>query len=187
MHRLWKLGWLCSSAVVLLASTASPQTLGRTEVFLGSAGDERAVSLSRDGAATIRGSATLDYTTFAYELLAFLTKEVLSDSPEEYPESSIGSRLSGPMPEGPSEFGSHCLTIVTRIGSAVPFLSGKGSELAGGNGPALDDVARAAAAALALRRAWSDFDKDAPGDRRSVSVKPKLGTDKVGISLTFRW
>ncbi len=134
-----------------------------------------AESTDRDGTLETNPAA-LDYATFVLELLAFVAKEVLPDSQDEFPESLIGSRLSDSMPEKRSEFGSHCLTIVTRLGSAVPYLSASNDELGAGS-----------VSPPALRRMWSAFENGAGDDRRDVALNFKVGVNKVGISLTFHW
>jgi len=187
MLRPWGLCCLLSSTLVLLSANASAQRIGTTEVVLASSGEKQAISLFSGDGLTMNGDrATLDYATFVYELFAFVTKEVLSDAGDEYPESPIGSRLSRSMPELRSEFASHCLTVVTQLGSVVPYLSAR-TELGGGSASPLDYLAHAAAAALALRKMWSAVENDAGNNRRGVSLNPKVGTNKVGVSLTFHW
>lgn len=179
----WKLA--CLLSWTLLLATASAQSLGTTEISLVFPDGKRArsPSLPAGNSLTMKGGASpLDYTAFAWELLAFVTKEVLSDSRDEYPGSPIGSRLSASMPEGRSEFGRHCLTVVTGLGDALPF----DVELAGSAVP-LDDLWHAAGGAVAIRRLWSAFEDDAGDDRRSISLKPKVKTNKVALSLTFHW
>ena len=128
----------------------------------------------------------LDYALFATELLAYLTKEVLHDSTDEYDNSLIGSHLSRSMPDPRSEFGSHCLTIVTQLGAAMPFRAGVASF--GADDPStLAYVARAAAAGLALRQIWSAFQNDVEGNRTGVSLNPKVGSRRVGVNLTLHW
>jgi hypothetical protein len=151
------------STLIFLSAIAPAESIGGTEMSL-------------DSAATKHESAALDYATFALELFAFVAKEVLPDSPDEFAESLIGSRLSHSMPEKRSEFGSHCLTIVTRLGSAVPYLSASNDELGAGS-----------ASPPALRRIWSAFENGAGDDRRDVALNFKVGVNKVGISLTFHW
>lgn len=147
-------------------------------MYLASADETRAMSPKGN-------SGTLDYATFVLELLAFVAKEVLPDSQDEFPESLIGSRLSHSMPEQRSEFGSHCLTIVTHLRSAVPYFSASRAELGTSSTSALADPARPTA--LALRRMWSAFENGAADDRRDVSLNFKLGANKLGMSLTFHW
>ena len=130
--------------------------------------------------------AALDYATFALELLAFVAKEALPDSPDEFAESLIGSRLSHSMPEQRSGFGKHCLTIVTRLRAAVPYLSARGTSLGAGSSSPLNDSARAAGAPT-LRKMWSAFESGVEDDRRDVSLNFKVGISKIGVSLTFHW
>ena len=159
MFRQWKPRFFGVGTLVLalLSATASAESSG---------GDE-----------TIETNpATLDYATFVLELLAFVAKEVLPDSQDEFPESLIGSRLSHSMPENRSEFGSHCLTIIARLSSAVPYLSASSTELGAGS-----------ASPLALRSMWSAFETGAVDDRRNVSLNFKVGVNKVGFGLTFHW
>ena len=146
---------LCS--LVFLSATASAQSIDSAEALNGN-------------------SAPMGYATFALELLAFVTKETLPDSEDEFPESLIGSRLSRSMPEQRSEFGSHCLTVVTQLGSALPYLSARSAD---------DSVH--APAAPALRRMWSAFENGAGGVDRDLSLNFKVGANKVGTSLTFHW
>ncbi len=131
-----------------------------------------------------RGPARLDYAVFAYEILAYVAKEVLPDSPEEYFESPIGSRLSRDMPERRSEFGSHCLMVIADFRSS---LSPGGVSSLGTRPGALDYAVEAATAALALRQIWSAFRNDLTRERSGFALDPKVGARKIGLHLTFRW
>src|SRR5262249_49741589 len=83
-------------------------------------GENKAISLLSTGAGTER-SAGVDYGVFATELVAFLTKEVLRESANEFNNTLLGSHLSDSMPDQRSEFGGHCLTIITQLGSQLPL------------------------------------------------------------------
>ena len=133
----------------------------------------------------VASSDSLDYATFATELVAYLTKEVLSDSADEYVASPLGSRWSSSMPDRRSEFGGHCLEIVGQLGSAVPrLMPGLGASSA----PSITTYAlRAATAGLALRQIWSAFEHDVRGDRTGVSLDPKVSARRVGVNLTLHW
>jgi len=172
---------------VVSALPASAHTLRRTEIFLSSAGDGKAVSLLSAGSSDAGGNSIgLDYALFANELVAYLTKEVLPDSANEFDGSLLGSHLSRSLPELHSDFGSHCLKIVTQIGSALPFSTGP-SSVAIDSPSALQYAARAATAGLALRQVWSAFQNDVEGNRSGVSLNPKVSARRVGVSLTFHW
>jgi len=181
---------ICCSALLGLLFLSTPvraQSLGRTEVFLSSAGQAKAMSLYSSGfIAPQPAGPGMDYALFATELVAYLTKEVLPDSPNEYENSLLGSRLSRSMPDSRSEFGSHCLTIVTRLGSALPYAGGASNLVIGGPST-LAYVARAATAGLALRQIWSAFQNDVEGNRTGVSLNPKVGSRRIGVNVTLHW
>jgi hypothetical protein len=162
--------------LTLASATASAQTLGPTEIFLFSGDEERA-------SPTTSGSMEMDYAIFAYELVAFVTKEVIADSREEYPESPLGSRLSGEMTGRSSAFGEHCLTVVSRVGAALPSFS----KVAPDSLTGLGDLLRVASTALAFRQIWSAFKNDVKDDRRGLSLKPKVGAHRVGVNVTLHW
>src|SRR5262249_5080769 len=102
---------LMSSRTKLFQSSASAaaQMLGRPKFSSACTGENDAMSLLSTGAGTER-SAGVDYAVFATELVAFLTKEVVRDSANEFDNTLLGSHLSSSMPDQRSEFGSHCLT-----------------------------------------------------------------------------
>ena len=175
---------LLAWTLVLLSAVASAQEPDRLTMSLAPVGEKPMMSPLPELRLTTESTAPpVDYATFVYELLAFLGKEILSDSREEYPESPIGSRLSPSMPEQRSAFGSHCLTVIARLGSAMSYDFG----FAAGSDLPVDSLSRVATAALMLRRVWSAFDNHARDNRRAVSLRPKVGTNKVRISLTFHW
>ena len=149
-----KLSSLVLWILAVTSSSASAQTLGQREVFLSA------------GETTRSNSAGIDYVTFAYELVAFVTKEILPDSHDEYPESPLGSRLSRDMAERDSAFGKHCLTVVSQVGAALPWFSSR---------------------SLALRQIWSAFKNDVEDNRRGLSLNPKVGAHKIGVNLTLHW
>jgi hypothetical protein len=180
--------------LVLTSAAASAEAFGEREIYLSSGDDERLVSflsggeMTGDRAAWMDGSAftheRIDYSTFAYELIAFVAKEAFSDSDDEYPGSPLGSRLSRDMTVKNSPFGKHCLVVVSQVGRLMPSsLSGLAFARPGG----VDDVLRVASTALALRRIWTAFKSDVEGDRRGFSLKPKVGARRVGVNVTFHW
>ena len=181
---------ICCSAllgVLVFGTPAHGQSLASTEVFLSSAAQSTAMPLYSFGfGAPQIAKPGLDYALFATELIAYLTKEVLPDSPGEYDNSLLGSRLSRSMPDSRSEFGTHCLTIVTRLGSALP-LGGAASTLGVGEPSTLAYVARTAAAGLALRQVWSAFKNNVEGNRAGVSLNPKVSSRRVGVNVTLHW
>jgi hypothetical protein len=181
------LGFATLLAQLATATSVAAQTRGRTELFLSSAAENKAISLLSDGAGPRRAySAEVDYAVFATELLAYLTKEVFRDSANEFDNSLLGTHLSRSMPDQHSEFGSHCLMIIRRIGSqlATPITS---SSLAVDSPAMLDYAARAATAGLALRQVWSAFQNHVEDDRSGVSLSPKVSSRRIGVSVTLHW
>ena len=129
----------------------------------------------------------MDYATFAYELISFITKEILPDSRDEYPESPLGSRLTRDMTERHAAFGEHCLTVVSQVGAALPSFSSSSPDFSIGSPSNLDYLLRVASTALALRQIWSAFKNDVEGNRRGLSLDPKVGAHRVGVNLTLHW
>lgn len=177
---------------MLLASAADaadlrmPLFLSRTRVVLDS---PVAPPLTLFGRADPRDQ--LDYASFAVELLAYVAKELLPDSPDEfYGNSNLPSTWSDSMPETPHDFGGHCLEVVQDIGDAL-------SSNAPADLPAVGDtrstVSRAFAqgvgAALAVHEAYKAIESDIEPDRRSdvFSISPKVGSNKIAVALTLRW
>ncbi|HSD11819.1 MAG TPA: hypothetical protein VLF14_12575 [Candidatus Binatia bacterium] len=168
----------------LSPTSVTAQMLQRTELSLSFSGETKAISLFSTGTGTGH-SAGVDYAVFATELVAFLTKEVLRESADEFDNTLLGSHLSPSMPSQRSEFGSHCLTIITRLGSQLPLPSPSSSMV--GSTSTLDYAVRAVTAGLALRQVWSAFRNHVEDNRSGVSLNPKIGARRVGVKLTFRW
>lgn len=163
---------------------ASAEGMTRTQLFLSSANDSQPLPFFQLGESVGPASGNLDYALFATELAAFLTKEVLHDSSSEYPNSPLGSRWTSSMPNHGSDFGSHCLSIVSNIGSVMPRLT-PGTDLSSPS--AVNYLVRAATAGLALRQIWSAFEHDVRDDRTGVALEPKVSARRVGINLTLHW
>jgi len=144
------------------------------------------ISFLSAGEATRSSAAAVDYATFAYELIAFVTKEILPDSHDEYPESPLGSHLTRNTADPASPFGKHCLIVVSQVGALVPSLSGA-SSFAIGSTSGFDDLLRLGSTALALHQIWSALKNDVEGDRRGFSLNPKVGAHRIGVNLTFHW
>lgn len=174
--------------VLWTATPASAQVLGQIEIFLSSAADRRvATFLGPTPAAAV--APGFDYGRFATELVAYLTKEIVPASAEEYRNSPLGSHLSKTMPLERSEFGTHCLEVVARLGSAVPAL-GSGSPVLpqDSSASALRYAARVGATALALREVWAAaLGIDVEEGRRPFSLDPKVGAGRFAVNLTLRW
>lgn len=179
---------LVGAWVLAGATAASAQRIGRTEVFLSSADTSRMVTFfGSAGAPTAAPSAGFDYAVFAAELVAYLTKELVPGSADEYRYSLLGSHLSPTVPKPRSEFGSHCLEVVTRLGSAVRGLGGDSPGLGAARPSALAYAARAGSTALVLREMWTAFKNDVEDTRHGVSLKPKVGGGRFSVSFTVRW
>ena len=177
--------WLALLALLATGGTASAQSFANTDIYLGSASQGSALALVSSESSTTARTAALDYATFATELVAYLTKEILPDSANEFDNSLLGSHLSPSMPDQHSEFGTHCLMIVTSIGKALPFPRAL-AEISG-EPSTLDYAARLATACLALRQVWSAFQNNVEDGRTGVSLNPKVSARRVGVSLTVHW
>jgi hypothetical protein len=187
MHRLWRTWSLGLIVLGALSRPASAEGLGPTKIFLSVNEQTPLFSFLTLGDGTSAGGkrAGFDYAVFAAELAAYVTKEVLNDSAEEYRDSPLGSRLSRDMPAQRSEFGSHCLTIVTQLRSALPSMPG---SVAVEDTPNVVDYAvRTGTALLVVRQIWSAFRNDIENTRSGFSLNPKVSARKVGINLTFHW
>jgi hypothetical protein len=132
-----------------------------------------------------------DYGLFAAEVVAFVAKEVLDDSPDEFAGNSlIPSTLSPSMPDTDHDFGDHCLKVVKDIGAGVT--PSRGMPVIGGVGDAAPMVAsyagHAIGAAFAFREVWNLIRNDIVQNRgEGFSLHPKVGSNKVALSLTLRW
>jgi hypothetical protein len=175
--------------LVVFATPAFAQTFGHTEVFLSSAAEGRVVTFL-GASAPPRGPAAaagFDYALFATELIAYLTKEMLHDSMDEYGNLLPGSHRSATLPERRSEFATHCLEVVTQLGSAVQGFGSDSPDLVVGPPSALEYAARAGTAALALRQVWTALSNDVEAGRPGFSLKPKVAAGRFAINLTLRW
>lgn len=183
MSRLLQIGRWSMLALLLLSMPAAAQSLSQIDLRLSPAGQQRAIPVFSVGAPQAR-TIGLDYAVFATELLAYVTKEVLPDSSDEYRKSLIHSQLTDHMPEHRSEFGSHCLEIVMQMGSALPAFHGGSAVME----PSLVDYAvRTASAALALRQIWSAFQNNVEGGSNGLSLNPKVSARRFGVNLTLHW
>ena len=178
----------CFGALLALTTVITPATAGSVtdvKLFLSSAALDQALPYSAFGYADPNAGAQVDFALFATELTAFLMKEVVSDSREEYKRSPLGSRWSQSMPKQRSEFGTHCLMIVGRVGAAMPRLMPGSSSL--GAPSAMQYAARAATAGLALRQIWRAFEHDVKNERSGVSLNPKVSSRRIGVNVTLHW
>jgi len=180
---------ICFGALLAFTTTITPAMAGGPSdirLFVSSAATGQPVPFLAFGGSEVSGArGRLDYALFATELLAFVTKEVMSDSGEEYKRSPLGSRWSSSAPKSRSEFGNHCLMIVGRIGSAVPDMMP--SAIAESTPSAATYAVGAATTGLALRQIWRAFERDIRDDRGGVSLDPKVSTRRIGVNLTLHW
>jgi hypothetical protein len=177
--------WTPLVALLALAGSAFGEPWRRAEIFLTSSVDGRNTALLAAGDVEVGQAPGVDYALFATELVAYLAKEVLHDATDEYDGSLLGSHLSRSMPDANSQFGNHCLLIVSRLGSALPL--SRSSVFANEPPSLLASTARAAAAGLALHQLWSAFKNDVDGDRAGVSLNPKVSARRVGVNVTIHW
>ena len=143
-----------------MSAAASAHTLDQREVFLSYGDDKQLISFLSAGETTRSSSAGMDYATFAYELIAFVTKEILPESHDEYPDSPHGSHLSRDVTQRRSAFGTHCLTVVSQVEVALHSLSSASSDFTIGSLSGVDYLRRVASTALVLRQIWSAFKND---------------------------
>lgn len=192
MPRFLRATLLVFGITALLASRVAAQTIDPARVFL--SGEIR---LTSDSPLLSVGSRVdqldrdqLDYSIFVHELAAFVTKEIFPDSADEYEGTSlIPSRLTTEPIEHRSQFGSHCLLVLSRIRFGLPQLPtfGMMSGAEGGSSSVPAYMARAGTALLAVRQVWSAFKNDVEDTRSGFSLHPKLSARKLGIHLTFHW
>lgn len=180
------------AGTLLLSSAASAQFRDPVDVFVSghvSIGSSRFLTV---GEGVRRANAAeVDYAVFVRELVAFVTKEILPDSGDEYAHSS---EIPSPLTHGPdldfrmpkSRFGAHCLIILRQMGSSIS--PGGAAFFADSSPSMLTYLVRAGTTALALEQIWSMFRNHASGDTRSrFSLDPKVGGRKIGAYLTVRW
>ena len=184
---------LVATAAFLLAPTAARASESIPSLFLSDvqvlydAPIGRPIALVGEG----RRPEAFDYGLFATEVLAFVAKEVLDDSPDEFAGNSlIPSTLSPTMPDTDHDFGDHCLKVVKDIGSGMT--PSGGTPVLGHVGQTAPMVAsyagHAIGAAFAFREVWKLIRNDIIEHRgEGFSLKPKVGSNKVALSLTLRW
>jgi hypothetical protein len=137
----------------------------------------------------MRPASRFDYALFASELVAYVAKEVLDDSPDEFAGNSlIPSTLSPSMPATDHDFGSHCLKVVKDIGQGIADADMPVIGRVGASAPAVTNYAgHAIGAAFALREVWKLIRNDIENHSEGFSLHPKVGSNKVALSLTVRW
>ena len=134
--------------------------------------------------------AGFDYALFATEVFAYVAKEVLRDSPDEFAGNSlIPSTLSPSMPSTDHDFGDHCLKVVKDIGRGVSSVAPMPSLGGVGRSPVVASyVGQAIGAAFGIHEVWRLIRNDIVDNRsEAFSVHPKVGSNKVALSLTLRW
>src|SRR5215468_859837 len=90
--RAASLGFAALFTQLVTATSVAAQTHGRTELFLSSAAENKAMTLFSTGTGSGQAdSAEVDYAVFATELIAYLTKEVFRDSANEFDNSLLGT------------------------------------------------------------------------------------------------
>jgi hypothetical protein len=149
------------------------------------------LALSSDGDRP-RVDGSVDYTRFGHELVAWVLKEALPDSddgrlpaawkgPRLGPAVWSGSRLGPAAVDHGSEFGSHCLAVLSELhGRILPPASGP--EL-----PSLAPGALVGMAFVAIGEVWSPLRKHVEGRRSGFSLEPKVGSRRLGLHFTYHW
>jgi len=136
-----------------------------------------------------------DYAVFAVELTAYLAKEILRDSPDEfYGSSNLSSTWTAKMPATDHDFGEHCLRVVADIGSGIssqmPDTAAK-LEHVGVSAPTITSyAAQGIGTLLAAREIWKAMRSDIVDDDDHsdlLSISPKVGSNKVAVALTIHW
>jgi hypothetical protein len=131
------------------------------------------------------------YASFAVELLAYLAKEVLPDSRDEFHgNSNLPSTWSDSMPETSHDFAGHCLEVVQDIGEALTANAPAEMPAVGDTRPSVASAfAQGLGAALAVHDAYKAFENDIEHERRSdvLSIDPKVGSNRIAVAFTLRW
>lgn len=184
---------LGAASLTFFAGRVSAQGIDPARVYISGeihvASDSPFLSVG-DRLTPVGNQDQLDYAIFIHELAAYVTKEILRDSSDEYVGTSlIPSHLTTDPVDRHSEFGTHCLTVLGRIRSGLPDspISGFLSGIDGGSPSVLAYMARAGTALLALRQVWFAYRNDIEDTRSGFSLNPKVGARKLGVSLTFHW
>ncbi|HLG42627.1 MAG TPA: hypothetical protein VI643_04615, partial [Planctomycetota bacterium] len=145
---------LGAMVTALFVSGASAQSIDPARVFI--SGEIRLASDSPlltvgERVGRVDNQEQLDYAIFIHELAAYVTKEILPDSADEYEGTSlIPSHLTTEPMEHRSRFGTHCLMMLGQIRSGLPQFPAFGmiSGAAGGSPSILAYIARAGTALL---------------------------------------
>ena len=152
------------------SARASAQKLPSLFFSLGSQTSPPWLQSTGGGAAWSGSRAAVRPAIFAYELVAYIAKEVLDETSYEYLQSPIGSYLRRQTPAQHSR------------SEASPAVSGAVAEQ--DSPPTLNYTVRSG---VALRDLWSGLHKGLNEDRSGFSLDPKVGAGRAGIIFAFRW
>ena len=111
---------------------------------------------------------TIDSTTFVYQLIAYVTKELLDDASDEYRNSPVGAYLSK---ETPAQYSRSGLPS----SSSIVFL----------DSPA--NLRYRVRAGTTLGDLWSALHSRPEEGHGGLSLDPKFGAGKAGFVLSLRW
>jgi hypothetical protein len=112
---------------------------------------------------------TIDSTTFVYQLIAYVTKELLDDASDEYRSSPVGAYL---RKETPAQYSR---SEPPSPSTSVVFL----------DSPA--NLRYRVRAGTTLGDLWSALHRRPEEDHGGLSLDPKFGAGKAGFVLSLRW
>ena len=112
---------------------------------------------------------TIDSTTFVYQLIAYVTKELLDDASDEYRSSPVGAYLSKETPAQYSRSG------LPSSSTSIVFLDSPAS------------LRYRVRAGTTLGDLWSALHSRPEEGHGGLSLDPKFGAGKAGFVLSLRW
>jgi hypothetical protein len=114
-------------------------------------------------------TSKLDSITLFYQVIAYVTKEVLDDASDEYRSSPVGAYLSRETPAQYSRSGPPSSSKSDLFLDSPASLS---YRVRGGT--TLGDM-------------WSALQRRSEATRSGLSLDPKIGAGKAGFVLSLRW
>ena len=134
-----------------------------------------------------RPTDMLDYGAFSLEVLAFVAKEIISNTRDEYQQSAIPSHLNERVSVQDSDFRRHCRSMFERMSKDL-FETFRSSDR-GETAPLVDvaPIAATAAAFLVLRDVASAFRPTKTETGSLFVLEPKIDVRRIGLRFGIRW
>ena len=170
--RTRRLSSICLLVVTCLAMVSAPASARDLPLLALRSSQDSALPAPWEGLRDVGQMAkreTIDSTTFVYQLIAYVTKELLDDASDEYRSSPVGAYLRKETPAQYSRSG-----LPSSSASTVFLDSPENLRYRVRGGTTVGDL-------------WSALHSRPEGDHGGLSLDPKFGAGKAGFVLSLRW